>query len=249
MRKRVRFLYGVVLISGLLMSLMFVVERFGTTLVGVAERNAETFQTEIAAFKARDARAGFRADAIVLVGSSDFKLWREVGGHFAPRAIINRGFGGAHMRHVLHYYDDVVKVYKPRALVLYAGENDIAASVKPSVILGDFDKLMAKLRADFPQMPVLIMSVKPSPAHFDDLAIQLEVNEGFKQRASKDKNLHYVDVATPMLQAGEQGVADDLFSEDQLHLSEKGYDIWARELGWYFDRLFGPIELGPVDRG
>ncbi|MEN8723452.1 MAG: GDSL-type esterase/lipase family protein [Alphaproteobacteria bacterium] len=249
MRKRVRFLYVVFLVSGLLMSLMFVIERFGPTLVSVAERSTETFSTEIAAFKARDARSGFRADAILFVGSADFKLWRDMEARFAPRPIINRGFGGAHLRHVLRYYDDVVKVYKPRALVIYAGENDIAASVKPGVVLGDFDKLMNKVRADFPAMPVLVVSLKPSPLRFDDLAVQLEVNEGIKQRTSHDDNLYYVDVVTPMLQAGDQGISDSLFVADQLHLTKEGYDIWAREIGWHFDRLFGRIELGPVDRG
>ncbi len=249
MRKRVSFLYGVVLVCGLILSLAFIVDRFGATLVGLAARNTETFSSDIAAFKARDERVGFRADAILFVGSSSFTLWNDIEARFAPRAVINRGFGGAHMRHVLHYYDDVVRVYKPNALVLYVGENDLAASVRPSVVLSDFDKLMEKTRKDFPQMPVLIVSIKPSPARFDDLAVQLEANEGFKQRAERDPNLYYVDIATPMLKAGEQGLTEDLFVEDMLHMTSKGYDIWAKELGWYFNRLFGPIELGPVDRG
>ncbi len=36
----------------------------------------------------------------------------------------------------------------------------------------------------------------------------------------------YIDVATPFLQA-DSTVMTDIFVADNLHLNEKGYDIWA----------------------
>lgn len=249
MRKRIRFLYAVVLTLGLLLSVTFIVERFGWTLLGLAARAPDTFSAEIEAFKDQDKKSGFRADAILFVGSSSFTLWEDMEARFAPRVVINRGFGGAHLRHVLRHYDEVIKTYQPRALVLYAGENDLAASVKPEIVLSDTDKLLEKVRSDFPDMPVMVVSIKPSPLRAGDLAVQLKVNEGIRQRAENDPHLHYVDIATPMMKAARQGLTDSLFKEDQLHLTAKGYDIWAAELSWYFDRLFGRIELGPLDQG
>lgn len=252
MRRRVRFIYGVILFSGLVMSALILAARFGDTVVMLGARNLETFAGEISEFKAQDARAGFRADAVLFVGSSSLKRWQDIDTRFAPRPVINRGFGGAQMRHVLHHYDDVISVYKPNVLVIYAGGNDLAAGVKPGVVLKDFDLLMENVRRDFPDLPVLIVSIKPVPARMEDIDAQKIVNDGFMQRAKVQTNLHYVDIATPMLtlmQDDVTGQGAGLFKPDGLHMTAKGYDIWAAELNWYLDRLLGRVESGVMDRG
>ena len=44
--------------------------------------------------------------------------------------------------------------------------------------------------------------------------------------ATRDDKLYYADTATPMLQTGEPP-ANDLFIDDLLHLSDKGYQMWT----------------------
>ena len=88
-----------------------------------------------------DAIAAFDADAasrpsgaIVLTGSSSFARWRTMEEDLAPLTVVPRGFGGSTMADVLHYVDRLVMPYKPRAVVIYEGDNDTFFGVSPETI-------------------------------------------------------------------------------------------------------------------
>jgi lysophospholipase L1-like esterase len=48
----------------------------------------------------------------------------------------------------------------------------------------------------------------------------------------KQKNVKYIDVWTPLLDASGQPKSD-IFIEDGLHLNKKGYEIWAATIKPY----------------
>jgi hypothetical protein len=66
-------------------------------------------------------------------------FWRTLADDMKPLDVINRGFGGSQIAQVNHYVARIVINYRPRAVVLYAGENDLSWpwSKSPETVFGD----------------------------------------------------------------------------------------------------------------
>src|SRR5689334_10003543 len=86
---------------------------------------APPFENEIRAFEAADRTHPPPKDAILFTGSSSIRLWATLAQDFPKHAVLNRGFGGSHIAHARLYVDRIVIPYAPRAIVFYAGGNDI----------------------------------------------------------------------------------------------------------------------------
>ena len=69
------------------------------------------------------------------------------GCRFPRRTVLNRGFGGSTLADVVYYMDRILLPYRPRLVVLYAGDNDLAAGRTPERVLGDYRAFVARLRA------------------------------------------------------------------------------------------------------
>jgi len=180
-----------------------------------------------------DAIAAFDADAasrpsgaIVLTGSSSFALWRTMEEDLRPLTVIPRGFGGSTMADVLRHVDRLVLPYKPRAVVIYEGDNDTFAGVPPEKIVGQLEEIISKIHTAQPDTRVYVLAVKPSLARVDVWEEAQETSELYKKIVGRDDRLHFVDVATPLLKA-DGTVMDDVFVDDGLHLNDKGNRIWA----------------------
>ena len=94
---------------------------------GHASQDPTFFEDEIAAFEAADRAAPPPERPIVFVGSSSIRLWDTLAEDFAPLSVLNRGFGGSQLEHVNHFLERTVLGYAPRAVLLYAGDNDLDA--------------------------------------------------------------------------------------------------------------------------
>ena len=186
----------------------------------------ETLGAEIAQFVEAD-RAAPPADCQVLfVGSSSIVKWREtLAADMAPMPVINRGFGGSHIEYVNRWFDQIVAPYRPRAIVFYAGENDIDAGKSVDRVLADFDEFMTRKTRALGKTPVYFISLKPSKLRFAQFPLQSQVNDAIRARTAKRSDLHYIDVVSPML---ENGKPKDLFGPDDLHMTAAGYVIWTR---------------------
>jgi len=164
---------------------------------------------------------------VLFVGSSSFVKWQTLKDDMAPLPVINRGFGGSHIEYVNRWFDRVVAPYHPRAIVFYAGENDIAAGKSVERIVAEFDEFMKRKTAALGNTPVYFISVKPSKLRWWQFNLQSEVNKAIKARAAHRKDLHYIDIVPEMLHNGEP---KDLFVGDNLHMNAQGYAIWAQAL-------------------
>jgi lysophospholipase L1-like esterase len=142
-----------------------------------------------------------------------------------PMPVINRGFGGSTIEYINRWFDKIVAPYRPRALVFYAGENDIDAGKSVDRVVADFDEFMARKTRVLGATPVYFISVKPSKLRFAELPLQRQVNAAVRMLASKRTDLRYIDVVTPMLASGKP---KDLFLADGLHMTPQGYTIWTR---------------------
>lgn len=184
------------------------------------------FQAAIDAFTEEDGRAAPPPGALVATGSSSIRYWRDrLAADLAPLTVIPRGFGGSNLNDMLYYLDELVLRYRPRALLLYGGDNDLALGASPELILDTLDELVNLAHERNRELRIYVMSVKPSPARGSLWPLMRETNRRLAAFCETDERLTYIDVATSMLKA--DGTPDEsLFIADLLHLNAAGYDGW-----------------------
>ena len=186
------------------------------------------YEDTIHEWEAEDALNPPPANAIVVTGSSSITRWNsEMVADLAPLTVIPRGFGGSRMADVLHYVDRLLIASRPRAVVIYEGDNDTGSDrLKAETIVGQFEQIVARIHQALPETRVYAMSVKPSVSRWDVWPEAQRTNRFLQEMAAEDEMLYYIDVASHMLQPNGE-VMTDIFVDDDLHLNEKGTDIWA----------------------
>ena len=122
------------------------------------------FEEAILAFEA-EAKASMPPEGAILVtGSSSIRRWSSMEADLAPLTVIPRGFGGSAMADVLHYVDRLIIPYKPRAVVIYEGDNDTGMfGVPPMTIAGELKQIIGTIHQALPETRIYVMSVKPRP--------------------------------------------------------------------------------------
>jgi lysophospholipase L1-like esterase len=189
-----------------------------------APKGPERFAPEIAAFAKAD-QAGMPAPCgFLFVGSSSIRFWKSLATDMAPLPVINRGFGGSTIADVDFYFDKVVAPYRPRAIVFYAGENDLTAGATPEQVAQDFARFMDLKTKAFGATEVYFISAKPSKLRFAELAAQADLNRRVQALAKARHDLAYIDVVPAML---ENGAPKDIYVADGLHMTPAGYAIWT----------------------
>ena len=182
------------------------------------------WEQDMQRFEAQDATVPPPKDAVLFIGSSSIRFWDTLAADFPGVAVINRGFGGSELRDSTWYADRIVIPYRPRQVVLYAGDNDIASARSPAQVQQDFRAFVHRLRRELPGVKIAYISNKPSPARVHLLDVQRQAN-ALIQADAKQLRVDFIDVFTPMLDAQGQPRAD-LFIEDRLHMNSAGYALW-----------------------
>ncbi len=182
----------------------------------------------IEAFEAQDRVSPPPTGAIVITGSSSITRWNKaMQKDLAPLTVIPRGFGGSTMQDVLHFIDRLAIAYKPRAIVIYEGDNDTGIYAVPAEkIVGQFEMIVKKIHEKLPETRVYVASVKPSLSRVAVWDKAQKTNGLLENIVTGNERLTYIDVATPLLGA-DGNVMADIFIDDGLHLNAKGTRIWA----------------------
>jgi lysophospholipase L1-like esterase len=186
------------------------------------------WESEIRQFEAADREHPPAPSGVVFVGSSSIRLWPSLERDFPGVPLVNRGFGGSGLGDVVRLADRIVVPYRPRLVVLYAGDNDLAAGRTPAQVFGDFRAFVARVRRELPGTRVAYISIKPSPARWSLADHIRDANRLIQDYTRSDGSLVFVDVYTPMLDASGRP-RGELFVADGLHMNAAGYALW-REL-------------------
>ncbi|NWK97743.1 lipolytic enzyme [Sphingobium lactosutens] len=192
------------------------------------------FSREVEAFAKANVAGPPVRNATLFLGSSSIRLW-DISGSFHDIGTVNRGFGGATTAHVLHYYRRLLPPVAPRSIVVYVGENDLAAGTAPETVTRDILALLKKLRSDYPRAPIAFLSLKPSPIRWTLHPKMEQVNAAVAARARAD-GFAYLDVGTVLL--APDGLPDaSLFRPDGLHMNARGYQRWTGLVDAWLDRV------------
>jgi lysophospholipase L1-like esterase len=197
-----------------------------------AQTTCPPFWKEIEAFKKADSAKMPSQKAILFIGSSSFTLWKDVQDYFPGYAIINRGFGGSQLTDVIRYAYDVILPYSPKQVLIYCGENDIAANVKAKEVVLRLKTLFGIIRQNLPETSIYFVSMKPSPAREQFAHKVRSANAAIRSFLQKQKRSGYINVYHAML--NEKGLPrPELFLEDRLHMNAEGYRIWQKNIQPY----------------
>jgi lysophospholipase L1-like esterase len=187
------------------------------------------FERDIRRFERDDDRNPPPENAIVLTGSSSIGRWNNQAEEaLSPLTVIPRGFGGSIMNDLVHYIDRVAINYKPRAVLIYEGDNDTSpgSMIPLAMITSQLDEIIDRIHAQLPEARVYVLSVKPSPIRESVWERAQLLNEHYQELADADPRVHYVDVATPLLKE-DGSMRRDIYMRDDLHLNGSGNEIWG----------------------
>jgi len=208
------------IVGGLLVAVL------GTAGAGVNVRAQEArWAAEMTSFEREDREARPAPGGIAFVGSSSIRLW-NLERWFPGLPVLNRGFGGSHIADAVEHVDLLVIRHKPRIVVFYAGDNDIAAGKTPQEVAADFGRFAGRVHDALPATRIAFIAIKPSLQRWGSIAAIREANALVRAYCDTDDRLGFIDIAGPMLGWDGKPRAD-LLVDDGLHLSEKGYELWA----------------------
>jgi len=193
-----------------------------------AQKNAP-FAADITAFKKQDSIQFPAKHQILFIGSSSFTKWKTVQQDFPGYQILNRAFGGSTLVDLISYVKDVVYPYHPKQIIIYCGENDIAAAdtVTAAMVAERFQTLYSLIRKQYKKVEIDFVSIKPSPVRIKFRPVVEQTNVLVKNFIATQKHSKFINVFDDMLNA-DGTIKQELFIADNLHMNVKGYDIWQR---------------------
>jgi len=210
-------------------------------LVGAAApaQTPATVQTdkwakEMAAFEEQD-RSDPAIGGVVFVGSSSIRLW-DLKKSFPDVPALNRGFGGSVIPDSVAHVDLLVIRHKPRIVVFYAGDNDIAAGRTPQQVFDDYKAFVTKVHAELPATRIAFIAIKPSIQRWALIDKVRAANALVREYSAADGRLGFVDVDGPML-GWDEKPRKDLFVADGLHMTPKGYGVWTTLVRPFIERV------------
>ncbi len=181
----------------------------------------------MAQFAEQDQEHPAPSGGVVFVGSSSIRLWdlEKSFPEMQPKPL-NRGFGGSQLVDSIQRAEELVLKHKPRLVLVYAGDNDIAAGKDAPRVVNDFRKLASLVKQHLPEVQIAYIAIKPSIARWNLQETMADANHQIAERCGSDEQLTFVDVWLPML--GDDGKPrPELFRDDGLHLNDKGYQLWT----------------------
>jgi lysophospholipase L1-like esterase len=188
------------------------------------------FETEVSALELTLAQAKLATNPIVFYGSSSFRLWKSMKEDFSQYSVLNCGFGGSRLTDCVRYANRLVIPRKPAAIVIYAGDNDLALGIPPETVFESFQQLFHIFRSYSPSIPIAFVSVKPSPARLQYLNSIFKFNKLVEDYLEEQPETDYIDICSDML-GPDKKPNSTLFVADKIHLNQAGYQILRKDIG------------------
>jgi len=139
------------------------------------------------------------------------------------------GFGGSKVADSTYYYDRLVTAFTPKAIVLFAGTNNIHGMTKNTEtaeeVLEDVIAFYEKSLEALPGVPVYYISISPTKARWNVWEEANKANLLIGDYADTTESLIFVDVTDDLMK--DDGPNKEILLGDGLHLNEEGYKIWT----------------------
>ncbi|HEX9180745.1 MAG TPA: SGNH/GDSL hydrolase family protein [Burkholderiales bacterium] len=192
----------------------------------------DRWEPEVQTWEEQDRLNPPKPGGVLFIGSSSIRLWHTLAEDFPGVDVLNRGFGGSEIADSTELAQRIVVPYRPRMILLYAGDNDLANRRTPRQVREDFSAFVTRVRKDLPDIRIAFIAIKPSLARAHLLDKMREANALVREYAASRRGVAFIDVFTPMM-TPDGKVRGELFVEDGLHLNRAGYELWKAVIAPY----------------
>lgn len=158
-------------------------------------------------------------------GGAGKEVWAKT---WEPLKAANFGIGGDRTEHVLWRLEHGnYEGLKPKLTVLMIGTNNTGHRMDPAAeTAAGVKAIVEKLRAKQPQMKVLVLGVFPRGEKAEDPErVRTGEINALLTKLENSKEVFYLDISKTFLQP--DGSLSKEIMPDYLHLSPKGYALWA----------------------
>jgi lysophospholipase L1-like esterase len=167
----------------------------------------------------------FLGDSITQGWNGAKKTWDRF---YGPRTAANFGIGGDRTEHVLwRIQNDELKGIEPKVVVLMIGTNNAGGSTPDEIALG-ITAIVQELRSRLTKAKVLLLGVFPRSEKPAPIRERLKSVNDKIARLDDGSNVHYLDIGKAFL--SEDGTISNKIMPDYLHLSSRGYRLWAEAM-------------------
>lgn len=190
---------------------------------------APGFETSIEQFERKDHQCFPPLGGVLVTGSSHIRKWKTIHEDLAPLTIIHRGYGGSTFNDALHYAERIMIPYKPRAIVIYTGNNDLNCGVSPETVRDTCQAFVEKVRSQLPNVRFYVVSIPPAVLRWkgrdDGMWPDREKANHLIKEYCDANGIPWIDTASGMF--GPDGnPRKEIFGPDDLHMNREGYYIW-----------------------
>jgi lysophospholipase L1-like esterase/dienelactone hydrolase len=205
---------------------------------GKNEEGVFRWEKEINAFDSLNTIEKHSPEAVMFLGSSYIRLWKNIREDLNYSDIIHRGFGGCNLRDVAYYVKRIVYPHQLKAIFIYVG-NDLSSNEKdksPDQILELYKYIVKTIREKYPTIPITWLAISPSEKRWSVWDKVTETNNLIKAYSNSATDLYYIDAGSNFL--GSDGKPDKtLFRDDKLHYNEAGYKLWGKAIASEVKRI------------
>lgn len=164
---------------------------------------------------------------VVFYGSSSIRMWNTLEEDFPEIKPVNLGFGGSTLAACVWFFERIMMYYEPKAIIVYAGDNDLGDGRNSEEIFIFYQMLATKIANRFgDELSCYFISIKPSLSRWHMVDRLRYTNNLIESEIIKcNNNWKFIDVFKRMLDRS-GNPEGKYFSQDGLHLSTEGYRLW-----------------------
>ncbi len=166
---------------------------------------------------------------LAFMGDSITQMWpREEWTHFfVPFMPLKMGIGGDRTQNLLwRIQNGELHGLSLKTMVLLIGTNNLGAGDSPPEVVKGIQQVITAIRQEQPQLRIVLMAIFPreqSPR--DPLRLKVHATNQLLAANAKDWNVDLLDIGDQLIE--EDGSISKEIMGDFVHLTPKGYQIWA----------------------
>lgn len=177
----------------------------------------------------------FLGDSIIQGWKNHKQLWRQ---HYGKQGAVNFGIGGDRTQQILWRINHgLFDQMQPQLVVLNIGVNNLWGDQFGAARIAEgIAKIVDAIQTKSPQTKILLIGILPT-GEKPNTSYRRKIRAINARSATLDngKNIRFLDIGPEFLEA--DGRISKEIMPDYLHLSRKGYQIWADSMQKHFNQM------------